>query len=198
MIHVPEGTEALIFDCDGTLVDTIPLYLRAWQDELLETGGVRVEAEWFAGRGGRSEEVLLEELGQELGVSFHPPSVISATRRRVRELLSDVRHNAPVVRLAREWAGRIPLAVASSGSREVVEASIAAIGLTDVFSAVVTVDDVVHPKPAPDIYLLAAGQLRVHPARCFALEDSMEGMKAARAAGMPVMDIGPVTDFQEL
>ncbi len=195
MIDIPAGTEALIFDCDGTLVDTLPLYLKAWQAALQEVAGIDADADWFRGRGGYSEQMLLSAVEKSFGVTVDRKAVIAGTRRRVRETLTDVRCNVPVITIVREWAGRLPLAVASSGSREVVEASLAAIGLSDVFSAVVTIEDVEHPKPAPDIYLLAASKLDVSASRCVVFEDSDEGLKAARAAGMTTMDVRPCSSF---
>ncbi|NHO17897.1 HAD-IA family hydrolase [Acetobacter oeni] len=195
-MDIPADTAALIFDCDGTLVDTLPLYLKAWQAALQEVGGLDVEAAWFAGRGGYAEQMLLAAVEKSFGVTLDRPAIISATRRRVRETIEGLRCNVPVITVVREWAGRLPLAVASSGSREVVEASLAAIGLLDVFSAIVTIEDVEHPKPAPDIYLLAARKLGVDPRLCVVFEDSHEGLKAARAAGMMAEDVRPCSEFR--
>ncbi|GBQ95127.1 phosphatase/phosphohexomutase [Acetobacter nitrogenifigens DSM 23921 = NBRC 105050] len=189
MIEISGDVAALIFDCDGTLVDTLPLYLTAWRAAVLEVGGIDLPPEWFRGKGGYAERMLLAAVDKAFNVALDHDAVISAARRGVIDRLHAVRENTPVVALAREWRGRLPLAVASSGSREVVEASLAAIGLREAFAEVVTVEDVVNPKPDPEIYLLAAQGLGVDPGRCVVLEDSDEGLEAARAAGMRAFDV---------
>lgn len=195
MIEVPSGIGALIFDCDGTLVDTLPLYLASWQAALRDVSGLDVEAEWFRERRGYAEHMVLAAMEETFGVALEREAIIAATRRGVCERLPGVCANTPVTDIVRSWAGCVPLAVASSGSREVVEGSLAAIGLLDVFTAVVTIEDVTRPKPAPDIYLLAARKLGVEPAACLVLEDSSEGLAAARAAGMQAEDVRPWSVF---
>ncbi|OUJ15605.1 HAD family phosphatase [Acetobacter sp. DsW_063] len=189
MIEISDDVAALIFDCDGTLVDTLPLYLAAWRAAVLEVGGIDLPPEWFRGKGGYAERMLLAAVDKAFNVSLDHDAIIAAARRGVIDRLHAVRENAPVVALAREWRGRLPLAVASSGSREVVEASLTAIGLRDAFAKIVTIEDVANPKPDPEIYLLAAQRLGVEPGRCVVLEDSDEGLKAARAAGMRAFDV---------
>ncbi|NHN87833.1 HAD family hydrolase [Acetobacter conturbans] len=193
---VSADTKALIFDCDGTLVDSLPLYLAAWLEALKTKGGLDVSPEWFVSRRGYSEGMVLSELEKTHAITLNRPAIMAATREGVRQRLSSVKANAPVVALVREWAGRLPLAVASSGSREVVEAELAAIGLLETFSAIVTIEDVTRPKPAPDIYLLAARRLGVTPESCLVFEDSTEGLESARRAGMRAEDVRPWSDFR--
>lgn len=197
-MQVPADTQALIFDCDGTLVDSLPLYLQSWLEALKTKGGLDVSPEWFFSRRGYSEGMVLSALEKERGVALDRAAIMTATREGVRSRLPTVKGNVPVVALARECAGRVPMAVASSGSREVVEASLAAIGLLDIFDAIVTIEDVTRPKPAPDIYLLAAARLGVQPAGCLVFEDSAEGLEAAHAAGMPAEDVRFWSDFQAI
>ncbi|AQS85392.1 MAG: HAD family phosphatase [Acetobacter aceti] len=196
-MQVVAGTEALIFDCDGTLVDSLPLYLAAWLEALKIKGGLDVSSDWFFSRRGYSEGMVLSELEKTRGVALDRAAIMAATREGVRNRLPGVKQNVPVVALVREWVGRLPLAVASSGSREVVEASLAAIGLLEVFDAIVTIEDVGRPKPAPDIYLLAAKRLGVEPSCCLVFEDSNEGLEAAHAAGMSAQDVRSWSDFRE-
>ncbi|GBQ23478.1 phosphatase/phosphohexomutase [Acetobacter estunensis NRIC 0472] len=198
MGELPAGTQALIFDCDGTLVDSLPLYLEAWLDALKTKGGIEVAPEWFFSRRGYSEEMVLAALEKERGVALDHAAIKAATRAGVLARLPQVKANVPVVEIVREWAGRLPMAVASSGSRAVVEASLVAVGIRDVFEAVVTIDDVERPKPAPDLYLLAAQRLGVEPAHCVVFEDSAEGLDAALAAGMNARDVRPWSMFRHL
>lgn len=101
--------------------------------------------------------------------------------------IARVREIERVASVARAHAGRAP--VASSGQRAVVGATLAALDLADLFDAIVTIEDVRRPKPAPDLYLLAADRLGVEPAGCIANEDTDVGAQSARAAGMRVIDV---------
>ncbi len=107
------------------------------------------------------------------------------------QFLPDVLPIEPVVQLARAYHGRLPMAVASGGTRPMVTKTLAAIGLLDLFDAVVTAEDVTHGKPAPDIFLEAARRLGVPPGRCVGFEDGDLGLQSVRAAGMVAIDVRP-------
>lgn len=101
-----------------------------------------------------------------------------------KQLQADARLIAPVVEIAHRVARTHPVAIASGGPREIVARSLELSGLAPLFKVVVTADDVVHGKPAPDMFLLAARQMGVAPAKCLVFEDAEPGMRAAEAAGM--------------
>lgn len=105
------------------------------------------------------------------------------------ELLHQIRPIAPVVQIIREQSGKLPMAVASGGGRMVVLKTLTAMGVLDLFQAVVTGDDVTHSKPAPDIFLAAAHAIGVPPERCLAFEDADLGIQSAKAARMRVIDV---------
>lgn len=191
MIAVPAHATALIFDCDGTLVDTLPLYLRAWLAALQSEAAHEVAPEWFHGRGGLSEHMVLDLMEAELGRPLDRAAIVRAARRNVLSAMADLREIAVVADLARRYRGTLPMAVASSGSREIVRASLTRTGLLDLFDTVVTIDDVARPKPAPDLFLEAARRLGAAPDGCLVLEDSAEGLAAAGHAGMQGVDIRP-------
>ncbi|WP_342628929.1 HAD family phosphatase [Nguyenibacter vanlangensis] len=191
MIQVPAGTQALLFDCDGTLVDSLPLYLQAWLRAFETAAGHVLAPEWFHGRGGLSEQMVLDLLEAELGRTLDRPAIVGAARQAVLEILPDLREIGIVADLARRYRTALPMAVASSGSRQIVVASLTHTGLLPLFDTVVTVDDVRRPKPAPDLFLEAARRLNVPPAGCLVLEDSTEGLAAADAAGMRAVDVRP-------
>ncbi|GAA4557694.1 HAD family hydrolase [Planotetraspora kaengkrachanensis] len=181
---------ALIFDCDGTLVDSGPAHEKAWRQALADRG-VELDPDWYRERTGLSADVLLAELEAATGRAIDHAAVEAAAIDAFGGLVDMVLPNEPVVTVAQENHGRVPLAVASGGSRTAVEVSLRAIGVYPLFDAVVTRDDVSRGKPAPDIYLLAAERLGVHPGECVVYEDTDEGMAAARAAGMRVIDVRP-------
>jgi HAD superfamily hydrolase (TIGR01509 family) len=97
-----------------------------------------------------------------------------------------------VAEFARLCSGRVPIAVASGGPRPVVESTLERVGLAGIFNAVVTQDDVVRGKPAPDIFIEAARRLGVRPERCLAFEDALPGRDAAEAAGMRCILVGRI------
>jgi len=196
-IAIPAGAKALVFDCDGTLVFSHPLYLTGWREAFSRHAETELEPDWFMQRGGLSESLLLDAFEEEHGRKVDREAVARTMRGHVLSRIGELKENGPVVGLVRRYYGELPLAVASSGSREVVEASLRQAGVLPLFDAVVTVEDIEHPKPAPDIYLAAAKKLGVAPAECVVLEDSAQGMEAARRAGMTVIDVRPVSEPPE-
>ncbi|GLW08427.1 haloacid dehalogenase [Microtetraspora sp. NBRC 13810] len=181
---------ALIFDCDGTLVDSGPANEKAWRQALADWG-IELDTAWYRERTGLSADLLLAELEALTGEPLDRAAVRAAMLDAFGWLVDTVLPQAPVVAIARANHGRVPLAVASGGTRAAVEASLRAAGVQELFPIVVTKDDVARGKPAPDVYLLAAERLGTRPGECVAYEDTDEGMTAALAAGMRVIDVRP-------
>lgn len=190
MLEIPSHVRGLIFDCDGTIADTMPLHYQAWLAALQEHGHDFPEAMFYEMAGiptRRIIEILNEKHGYKLPVD-------EATERKENlfvELIPKVAPIEPVVELVRQYHGKLPMAVATGGTRSICTKTLVALGLDAYFQAVVTADDVQHGKPAPDIFLEAARRLDVLPGLCCAFEDADLGLQAARAAGMLVFDIRP-------
>ncbi|WP_446742535.1 HAD family hydrolase [Silvibacterium acidisoli] len=187
----PGSFDALIFDCDGTLVDTAALHLRTLRMGLAEHG-LNMETGWYMQRAGLAPADLLkdyETLIQPLPVAHEE------LWKRVAEFFQANMHTLEEVTIvadvARAWHGRVPMGVASNGEGANVVGSLKAAGLFPLFDSIVAIEDVRHGKPAPDIYLEAARRLNITPSRCLVLEDSDEGLRAAKAAGMRAIDIRP-------
>jgi len=173
-----------IFDCDGTLADTMPLHYRAWTRLVGELGGSFPE-DFFYQLGGKPSEQILRMLIDQQGLKVD--DVLSAAHRKEHyflEMIHDVKPIEPVVRIARQWYGIKPLAVASGGFRTQVERTLDALGIRSLFNTVVCVEDTVRGKPFADPFLEAARRLTVPPAECLVFEDSPLGWQAASAAGM--------------
>jgi HAD superfamily hydrolase (TIGR01509 family) len=138
---------------------------------------------------------MIELLARELGVTLLV-SVDDLVRRRDARFLEEaksIRPHAAVLEVVEAAHGRTRMAIASGGSREIILGTLRHLPFRDSFDAVVTRDDVERGKPAPDIFLNAAAALSVDPARCVVYEDSDEGIGAAYAAGMCVIDVRPYT-----
>lgn len=180
---------ALIFDCDGTLVDSRAAHYAALSGALAPWG-VALDRDWYFARTGVSTRELLNQLLREgNGRVFDPGKVLSEKDRRYGELVETVTAVEAVAVVARAYRGWVPLAVASGSPRSQVEASLCAAGIYNLFDTVVTYDDVGRGKPAPDLFLVAAERLGVKPGGCVVYEDSDEGLRAAKAAGMRAIDV---------
>ncbi len=183
---IPAG---LIFDCDGTLADTMPLHWRAWR-ELASRHGLDFPETRFYGLGGVPTRDILKLLAQEQNRPDIDPIALAREKEDLYlHFLPEVGPVEEVVAIAREHRGRIPMAVASGGSRHAIRHILEHLEILDWFDAVVTNEDVTRQKPAPDIFLEAARRIRVEPTRCRAFEDTNLGMQAIRAAGMDAVDI---------
>jgi HAD superfamily hydrolase (TIGR01549 family) len=184
------GFDALIFDCDGTLVDSMPAHFEAWCEALAlyGAGGVFKEDVFFA-MGGRPTLDIVVELNDEYDLKLDPISVAFAKREAFLKRLNTVTLIEEVAAFAEKWRGKVPMAIATGGTRMVIEKTLKIVGISDWFDEVVTADDVAEGKPAPDIFLKAANLMGVDPTRCLALEDAPAGILAAQRAGMQVIAI---------
>ena len=183
--------QALIFDCDGTLADTMPLHWEAWQEVARRHQLVFPEDRFYA-LGGVPSRDILKMLGQEQGRQLDPVAASREKEDLYLLRLQDIQPIPVIVNIARENFGKIPMAVASGGLRTVIDKVLNHLALQRFFQAVVTSEDVVRQKPAPDIYLEAARRLGVPPRFCRAYEDTELGLEAIRAAGMEAVDVRPL------
>lgn len=185
-LDIPAGEFAgYIFDLDGTLVDTMPLHYRAW-DAAMRHAGMKgtLSEDLFYSLGGVPTRRVAELLGQHYGLSLDPEKVFHDKEARFLALQAEMTLIEPVVAFAREAAKRFPVSVASGGPRDIVRATLVTMKLADLFPVVITPEDVVHGKPAPDMFLLAAARMGVPAAKCLVFEDAEPGIAAAKAAGM--------------
>jgi beta-phosphoglucomutase family hydrolase len=180
--------KALIFDCDGTLADTMPLHWRAWQ-VIAARHRLNLPEDRFYALGGVPSRDILKMLSREQGVALDHLAVALEKEAEYRPLIAQVEPINTVVGLARANHGKIPLAVASGGTRRIIEQVLDHLGLRYLFNAIVTSEDVVNQKPAPDIFLEAARRIGVSPRFCRAYEDTDLGVQAIRAAGMEAVDV---------
>jgi beta-phosphoglucomutase-like phosphatase (HAD superfamily) len=191
-VILPElGTfDGAIFDCDGTLADTMPLHFQAWC-EALAARGTSMSEELFYALGGVATEEIVRILNARQGTLLPVAETAAEKERRYVTLLPQAPPVPRVVALVREYCGRIPMAVASGGIHPLVQTTLQALAIADCFQAILTAEDVRRGKPDPEIFLLAAERLGVKPARCVVYEDSDLGLEAGRRAGMRGIDVRP-------
>jgi len=179
---------ALIFDCDGTLADSMPLHWRAW-DAVCKRNGIELPEERFYKLGGVPSQKILAMLKQEQGLAFDPAEISRQKEEAYLPLMAEVKLIEPVAAIAREHVGKLPMAVATGGRMKYIRPLLEGLGISDWFQAIVTSDDVKNHKPAPDTFLKAAALLGVPPEDCRAFEDTDLGMEAIRAAHMDAVDV---------
>jgi beta-phosphoglucomutase-like phosphatase (HAD superfamily) len=187
-ISLPEGSfSALIFDCDGTLVDTAPAHLRALQHAL---NPLTMTPAWYYARVGLAPDALLDEYEARLpGAAPSREGIFSRYNVAFQTGLHSIKEINVIAEIARDRYGRVPMAVASNGRRQNVEAALRVTNLLPLFDCVIASEDVLRGKPEPDVFLEAARRMKVEADRCVVFEDSNEGLEAAHRAGMRAIDI---------
>ena len=181
---------ALIFDCDGTLADSMPVHFVAWR-ETLEPLGVDFSEERFYALAGVPSDRILEMLGAEQGIDLDIDRLAVEKEERFLLHLPNLQPIPEVARLAQDRFGLCPIAVASGGFREIVHLQLKHLTIHELFPVVVTAEDTERHKPEPDVFLKAAELLAVEAGNCCVLEDSDLGIEAAKRAGMTWIDVRP-------
>jgi HAD superfamily hydrolase (TIGR01509 family) len=191
-----DGFDAVIFDCDGTLVNSMPAHFEAWCEALALFGAANIfKEDVFYAMGGRPTLDIVVELNDEYGLKLDPEAIAFAKRQAFLKKLHKLELIDEVAAFAESLRGKKPMAIATGGTRFVIEKTLQAVGVSDLFDEVVTADEVPVGKPAPDIFLRAAQLLGVDPSRCLVLEDAPAGIMAAQLAGMAVISVPAPLDF---
>jgi len=187
-MKLPAHIKGLVFDCDGTLADTMPLHWRAWQ-VIAKKYKLHFPEDRFYSLGGVPSRDILKMLAKEQGLTLDH---IAAAHEKENEYLQFLPQVGPihmVVEIARENFGKIPMAVASGGTQKIICDVLEHLQIRSLFGAVVTSEMVVNQKPAPDIFVEAARRIGVDPKFCRGYEDTDLGLAAIRAAGMDAVDV---------
>jgi HAD superfamily hydrolase (TIGR01509 family) len=187
-IEVPEYIKGLIFDCDGTLVDSMPLHMKAWEYAVTECG-LKWDFDFFFSKKGMPGEDILKIYSHQFGIRIDEQKIIQVKRDYFSKHKTEFQPIKHVVEIAHRYKDILPMAVASGGTRDTVLLQLDDIGIRNYFKAIVTADDNVKPKPEPDVFLKAARQIGVPPELCQVFEDGDLGLEAARRAGMHATDI---------
>jgi HAD superfamily hydrolase (TIGR01509 family) len=189
---------ALIFDMDGTLVDNMGVHLDVWR-RVLHENGVEVEREaFYRDTAGKTNPEILRSY---LGAHLHDADVARLAGYK-ESLYRETYRPTPVPGLLPllESAYRrgIPMALATSGGPPNIDFIVEALGIRPYFSVLVSAEEGLPGKPAPDLFLAAAARMGVEPSGCLVFEDALAGIEAARRAGMPVAVLTTTLSPQEV
>lgn len=180
--------KGLIFDCDGTLADTMPMHWRAWQ-EIAAKYKLHFPEDRFYSLGGVPSPHILEMLSKEQGIPLDPIAAGHEKENAYLPYMTSIEPVAEVVAIAHANYGKLPMAVASGGTQKIIVQVLEQLKIRHLFQAVVTCEMVQRQKPAPDIFLEAARRIGVEPQFCRGYEDTDLGMQAIRSAGMDAVDV---------
>jgi HAD superfamily hydrolase (TIGR01509 family) len=183
-LELPPGSfKAYLFDCDGTIADSMPLHYVAWKEALAERG-CEFSEELFYAWGGMSVAEIISALNVERGLKMPVAEVATRKEELYFENLPQLKAIPEVLEHIDASYLRIPFAVVSGSTRDSVLASLGALRLLDKFETLVCAGDYLRSKPDPEPFLLAAARLGIAPQDCLVFEDSDMGIQAAKAAGM--------------
>jgi beta-phosphoglucomutase family hydrolase len=190
-LKLPEGLfKAYLFDCDGTIADSMPLHFKAWKKTLAEWN-CEFEEELFYEWGGMPVAEIISTLNARHGLNMPVENVAHRKEELYFELLPQLKPVPEVLEHIRTEHGRIPFGVVSGSTKESVTASLVTLDLLDRFDTMVCAGDYAKSKPDPEAFLLAASRLGVAPERCLVFEDTDMGIQAAKAAGMASVKVPP-------
>jgi len=188
---LPDGDfGAYLFDCDGTIADSMPLHYVAWR-QALDEWGCEFSEDLFYAWGGRTVVDAIEALNREQGLAMPVDAVARYKEECFQSLLPQIKAVPEVVFHVEEAHGRIPLAVVSGSTRDSVTGTLEQLGLLDRFEVLVCAGDYVRAKPDPECFLLAARLVGTPAERCLVFEDTDMGIRAAAAAGMASVRVPP-------
>lgn len=188
-LSIPEGNfRTYLFDCDGTIVDSMPLHYIAWKRALAQWG-CDFDERLFYSWGGKPVRKIVADLNQMHGLHMPVEELAGIKEGYYHELLPQLKAIPEVLEHVDAQYGRIPLAVVSGSRRDSVVGSLTVTHLLDRFDPLVCAEDYAHGKPAPDAFLLAAEKLGIPPRDCLVFEDTDMGIEAATAAGMAAVRV---------
>ena len=183
-----ERYAGLIFDMDGTILDTEPTHRKAW-DDVLGRYGLRYDLQAMIALNGSPTWRIAQSIIELNQASLDPHLLADEKTALVKSMLLDTVRPLPLLDVVKEWYGRRPMAVGTGSESALAESLLNHLGVRQYFAAVVAADHVKNHKPAPDTFLLCAERMGVEPSRCVVFEDADFGLQAAKLAGMDAVDV---------
>lgn len=187
-IDIPAHVQALIFDCDGTLVDSMPLHMQAWQAAFTEFN-MSCDKDFLFSLRGMKEIEIVKTYNKKFGTRLDPEKIVESKHRIFLREIQSVKPINTIADIARHFYRIKPLAVVSGSLKTIVHKELKIVGLFDLFDVILTANDPFKPKPDPDIFLAAANRLKTNAKYCQVFEDGDPGIEAARNAGMIATDV---------
>ncbi len=180
--------KAIIFDCDGTLVNSAPVHYSAFQAALQQQGAF-LELDWYMKRLGLSRAELLKEFAEETLIKLNIPQAVAESEAQFLIRTSELNAIPEIVEIAKSNYRNVAMGVASSGQRLSVHMSLRSLAIDHLFDLILTADDVSSCKPDPEIYIRAAKKLKIDISACLVFEDTDEGLASAESAGAQFVDV---------
>ena len=187
-ITIDKNIKALIFDCDGTLVDSMSLHMKAWE-EAFKFFKERFDYDFLYSLKGMKELEIIEFYNRKFSTKLNPEQTVSKKHEYYLKNIDSVKPIEPIVKIAKGYFGKLPLAVVSGSVRDIVHKELKVVGIFNLFEPILTASDPFKPKPSPDIFLAAAKSLNISPECCLVFEDGDPGLEAAKKAAMRTVDI---------
>jgi HAD superfamily hydrolase (TIGR01509 family) len=187
-ITVDRDVKALIFDCDGTLVDSMPAHMEAWEFAFKHFNALYDKNFLFSFKGMKDIDIV-GIYNETFGTALNAQSLVSIKHDYLIKNIQKLKPIQPVVDAAKLYYKQLPMAVVSGSTKQIVFAELNFIGIINLFDVILTADDPFTPKPDPEIFLAAASRLKVDPQTCMVFEDGDAGLEAASKAGMKSFDV---------
>ncbi len=183
-----KGPQGFIFDLDGTLANSMPVHLAAWQ-AVGDYHGFEYTKDDLDRYAGMSGGEIVRIINEKQNLNLDPDEITSQKEAHFLKNLNKVEPIEPVMRLLARYANQVPVSVGTGSFRRVALPILEAIGLSDSVKTLVTADDVDKHKPEPDTFLKCAELMGVEPEDCLVFEDAELGFQAAKNAGMQYIDV---------
>ncbi|MCS7005166.1 MAG: HAD-IA family hydrolase [Cytophagales bacterium] len=190
MITIHPKAQALIFDIDGTLADTMPTHYQAWYFTATQHG-LHFPEELFYKWAGMPTHKIVEIINQLHGTNFSEEYLTAYKERKYQEIQQEIRPIEPIIKIAHLHFGKLPMSCGTGNYKKVAYEILDKLGIKHYFTAIISADDVLRPKPDPETFLRCAEAMEIAPEFCQVFEDGEPGLEAARQAGMIVTDVRP-------
>lgn len=188
MIKIPDNAKALIFDCDGTLINSMPLHLEAWKEAFIYFDSP-FDYELVYSSRGMKEKDIVELVNKKYELKISSEELIKYKHNYFMKNIEMLQPILPVLEIVHQYKNNLPMAVVSGGVKDIINAELDHLNIKELFEIILTADDPFKAKPNPDLFYHAAKALNVDARDCVVFEDGDLGIEAAVNAGMMIIDV---------